>query len=103
MADPDKEQEKEQASEGQTPAAKKKCVKFRTEWLREFEWLRYKKESNEMYCVYCTRCGASAGKTKLAKGCSNFKHESIKLHNESMTLQRCLYGTKHRPSRRRRL
>ncbi|KAF4114194.1 hypothetical protein G5714_004417 [Onychostoma macrolepis] len=40
MADPDKEQEKEQVSEGQTPAAKKKWVKFRTDWLREFEWLR---------------------------------------------------------------
>lgn len=88
-ADPDKEQEKGQASEGSTPAAKNNSIKFCTEWLREFPQLRYKKESNEMYCEYCTQCGASAGNTKFAKGCSNFKHKTIKLHNESIKHRLC--------------
>lgn len=35
-ADPDKEQEKGQASEGSTPAAKNNSIKFCIEWLREF-------------------------------------------------------------------
>lgn len=84
MADADSDEEKEQASEGPTPAAKKKNIKFHTEWLQEFPWLRYNKESNEMHCVYCIECGASAGNTKFATRCSNFKHETIKLHSESI-------------------
>lgn len=42
-----------------------------------------------MYCEYCTQCGASAGNTKFAKGCSNFKHKTIKLHNESIKHRLC--------------
>ena len=58
---------------------------FLQSWLVEFEWLRYNKESNVMYCDFCQRAGrVLAGNIDFYGGSSKFKKENIKAHGKSL-------------------
>ena len=59
--------------------------RFLQSWLVEFEWLRYNKESNVMYCDFCQRAGrVLAGNIDFYGGSSKFKKENIKAHGKSL-------------------
>ena len=58
------------------------------QWLVQFPWLRY--EGQAMVCVYCRTCGPSvAGRTHFVNGSTQFKVQSLKLHNESQKHKTC--------------
>jgi hypothetical protein len=67
---------------------KKKMYSFQQQWLVQFPWLRY--EGQAMVCVYCRTCGPSvAGRTHFVNGSTQFKVQSLKLHNESQKHKTC--------------
>ncbi|CAL8397677.1 unnamed protein product [Boreogadus saida] len=47
-------------------AKKGRTQNFREDWLREFGWLRYCKETKSMNCECCSRYPRNAGNTKFA-------------------------------------
>ena len=58
------------------------------QWLVQFPWLRY--EGQAMVCLYCRTCGRSvAGRTHFVNGSTQFKVQSLKLHNESQKHKTC--------------
>lgn len=81
--------EAEKDSSGKAYAGKTiRTYEFRHQWLEEYQWLRY--QDGAMHCVYCKFCGPSiAGLSKFVTASKQFKHESLKLHNESMKHAKC--------------
>ena len=77
-------------NETEPAEAKKRKVQqqhsFRTEWLKDFGWLRYDRAAKSMHCFYCKQFAASvAGPTKLASpaGSTQFKKDHLSIHATS--------------------
>lgn len=72
-------------------AKKARTHHFREDWLKEFSWLRYYKQSNCMNCEYCSSYPRTAGNTKFADstGTSQFKHNTLIKHNLSLNHRVC--------------
>lgn len=75
-----------EGTEGTKP--KQKGVrKFNNKWLKEFNWLRYDREENIMFCHVCKQASVSSGGTfeagRIVQGTATFKRETLVYHNKS--------------------
>lgn len=62
--------------------------KFQSMWVNTFNWLRYDKEKNLMYCYVCrTHDNDKTG--SFVWGSANFRIEPIKAHQKSSTHELC--------------
>lgn len=77
------ENESDSDCEETVVAKKGRNINFRDEWLREFTWLWYFRETNSMNCKFCCRYPQHAGNTKFADktGTAQLKHDTLIKHN----------------------
>ncbi|XP_056283011.1 zinc finger protein 862-like [Pseudoliparis swirei] len=85
------ENESDSTCEETVVAKKVNKFSFRDEWLREFTWLRYFRETNSMNCTFCCRFSQHAGNTNFSDktGTTQLKHDTLIKHNASLKHKMC--------------
>ncbi|PIK37367.1 putative zinc finger protein [Apostichopus japonicus] len=74
----------------QANKGKKVARKFNESWLKDFPWVKYIKESGQMFCSVCEQYPHLADKkTKLVQGTDILKRETLVLHSKSKAHFKC--------------
>lgn len=80
-------------SDGQTVAKddyeKKRKRLFVPSWKREYLWLEYNQDKDEMFCKICRQFPGLAGDNPFTKGTNNFRKDPIKAHDASKSHKKC--------------
>ncbi|XP_050533552.1 protein abrupt-like [Daktulosphaira vitifoliae] len=66
--------------------------RFRTDWLKSYNWLAYDCNENIMFCKSCRRWSEVLNdvKTSFAKGSCNFRREILNHHARSKAHKNCM-------------
>ena len=67
--------------------------KFVQTWLKDFQWLTYDVEANQMFCKLC-RDNTTCSDSSFVSGSQNFKIESVRSLKSSTGHTRCVVAAK---------